>query len=84
MFDKLPISSKTEKILTKSLDEPISVEEGNHLMNIKGPDLYPLIATAEYLRSKIVGDDVTFINNCNILSIIYNFLCTTSCLICTR
>ena len=35
MFDKLPISSKTEKILTKSLDEEISVEEANHLMNIK-------------------------------------------------
>ena len=43
MFDKLPISSKTEKILTKSLDEAISVEEANHLMNIKGPDLYPLL-----------------------------------------
>ena len=79
MFDKLPISSKTEKILTKSLDEPISVEEGNHLMNIKGPDLYPLIATADYLRSKIVGDDVTFINNCNI-----NFtnICTVRCGFC--
>ena len=79
MFDKLPISSKTEKILTKSLDEPISVQEGNHLMNIKGPDLYPLIATADYLRSKIVGDDVTFINNCNI-----NFtnICTVRCGFC--
>ena len=35
MFDKLPISSKTERILSKSLDEPISVEEGKYLMNIK-------------------------------------------------
>jgi len=79
MFDKLPISSKTEKILTKSLDEPISVEEGNHLMNIKGSDLYPLIATADYLRSEIVGNDVTFINNCNI-----NFtnICTVRCGFC--
>ncbi len=66
MFDKLPISSETEKILTKSLDEEISVEEANHLMNIRGADFYPLIATADYLRQKIVGDDVTFINNCNI------------------
>ena len=76
MFDKLPISSKTEKILTKSLDEPSSVEEGNYLMNIKGPDLYPLLATADYLRSEIVGNDVTFINNCNI-----NFtnICTVRC-----
>ena len=79
MFDKLPISSKTEKILTKSLDEAISVEEANHLMNIKGPDLYPLLATADYLRQKIVGNNVTFINNCNI-----NFtnICTVRCGFC--
>ena len=79
MFDKLPISSKTEKILTKSLDEEISVEEANHLMNIKGSDLYPLLATADYLRSQIVGDNVTFINNCNI-----NFtnICTVRCGFC--
>ena len=79
MFDKLPVSSKTEKILTKSLDEEISVEEANHLMNIKGFDLYPLLATADYLRSEIVGNDVTFINNCNI-----NFtnICTVRCGFC--
>jgi len=79
MFDKLPISSKTERILTKSLDEQITVEEANHLMNIKGADLYPLLATADYLRQKIVGDDVTFINNCNI-----NFtnICTVRCGFC--
>lgn len=79
MFDKLPISSKTERILTKSLDEEITVEEANHLMNIKGADLYPLLATADYLRQKIVGDDVTFINNCNI-----NFtnICTVRCGFC--
>ena len=66
MFDKLSISSETEKILTKSLDEEISVEEASHLMNIKGPDFFPLLATADYLRHEIVGDNVTFINNCNI------------------
>ena len=79
MFDKLPVSSKTEKILTKSLDEEISVEEGNHLMNVKVEDLYPLLATADYLRSEIVGNDVTFINNCNI-----NFtnICTVRCGFC--
>lgn len=79
MFDKLPISSKTEKILTKSLDEQITVEEANHLMNIQGHDLYPLLATADYLRHEIVGDDVTFINNCNI-----NFtnICTVRCGFC--
>ena len=79
MFDKLPISSKTEKILTKSLDEQITVEEANYLMNIKGNDLYPLLATADYLRQEIVGNDVTFINNCNI-----NFtnICTVKCGFC--
>ena len=79
MFSKLPISSKTEKILTKSLDEAITVEEANHLMNIKGTDLYPLLATADYLRHEIAGDDVTFINNCNI-----NFtnICTVRCGFC--
>lgn len=79
MFDKLPISSKTEKILIKSLDEPITVEEANYLMNIKGQDLYPLLATADYLRQQIVGDDVTFINNCNIN--ITN-VCTVRCGFC--
>ena len=79
MFDKLPISSKTEKILIKSLDEPVSVEEANYLMNIKGDDFYPLLATADYLRKEIVGDKVTFINNCNI-----NFtnVCTVRCGFC--
>ena len=79
MFDKLPISSKTEKILASALDEPITVEEANHLMNVKGADLYPLLATADYLRSEISGDDVTFINNCNI-----NFtnICTVRCGFC--
>ena len=79
MFDKLPVSSKTERILTKSLDEEISVDEANYLMNIKGADLYPLLATADYLRHEIVGDNVTFINNCNI-----NFtnICTVRCGFC--
>ncbi|WP_298524070.1 5-amino-6-(D-ribitylamino)uracil--L-tyrosine 4-hydroxyphenyl transferase CofH [uncultured Methanobrevibacter sp.] len=66
MFDKLPISSKTERILTNALDESITVEEANHLMNINGADLHPLLATADFLREKISGNDVTFINNCNI------------------
>ena len=32
MFEKLPISSKTEKILTKSLDDDLTVEEVCRLM----------------------------------------------------
>ena len=79
MFDRLPVSAETERILTKSLDEAISVEEANHLMNIQGSDLYPLLATEDYLRGEIVGDNVTFINNCNI-----NFtnICTVRCGFC--
>ena len=79
MFERLSVTPETEKILTKALDEEISVEEANHLMNVKGQDLYPLLATADYLRQEIVGDNVTFINNCNI-----NFtnICTVRCGFC--
>ncbi|RBQ24452.1 FO synthase subunit 2 [Candidatus Methanobinarius endosymbioticus] len=66
MLDKIPISPKTQKILDKALDEPISKEDGNYLINANGSDLFAIIATADYLRKEIVGDNVTFINNCNI------------------
>lgn len=79
MLDKLSISLKTQKILEKSIDEPISYEDANYLINVKGSDLFALIATADYLRKEIVGDNVTFINNCNI-----NFtnVCTVKCGFC--
>ncbi|WP_409199350.1 5-amino-6-(D-ribitylamino)uracil--L-tyrosine 4-hydroxyphenyl transferase CofH [Methanobrevibacter sp. DSM 116169] len=79
MFDKLAISDKTQKILEKSIDETISKEEANHLINVQGTDLFALVATADCLRQDIVGDDVTFINNCNI-----NFtnVCTVKCGFC--
>lgn len=79
MLDKLPISIKTQKILEKALDEPISKEDANYLINVNGSDLFALIATADYLRKKIVGNNVTFINNCNI-----NFtnVCTVKCGFC--
>lgn len=66
MFNNLSISKKTEDILEKALDEEISVKDGNYLMNVKGSDFFALLATADYLREKIVGENVTFINNCNI------------------
>jgi len=79
MLDKLPISVKTKKILENALDEPISYEDANYLINIRGSDLFALIATADYLRKEIVGNNVTFINNCNI-----NFtnVCTVRCGFC--
>lgn len=79
MLDKLHISLKTQKILEKTLDEPLSKEDANYLINVNGSDLFALIATADYLRKEIVGGDVTFINNCNI-----NFtnVCTVRCDFC--
>jgi FO synthase subunit 2 len=79
MFDKLNISLKTQKILEKALDEPISYENANYLINVNGSDFFALIATADYLRREIVGENVTFINNCNI-----NFtnVCTIRCGFC--
>lgn len=66
MIDKLKIDLKTQKILDKSFDEKISVEEAEYLLNVKGNDFFALISTANKIREEIVGDDVTFINNCNI------------------
>ena len=60
------VASKTKKILDSALDGPISVEDGNYLMNLKGSEIFPLLATADAIREKVVGDKVTFINNCNI------------------
>ena len=76
MYDRINVASKTKKILDSAFDEPISVEDGfdepisvedgNYLMNLKGSEIYPLLATADAVREEIVGDKVTFINNCNI------------------
>lgn len=66
MYNRINVASKTKKILDSAFDEPISVEDGNYLMNLKGSEIYPLLATADAVREEIVGDKVTFINNCNI------------------
>ena len=66
MYDRINVASKTKKILDSAFDEPISVEDGNYLMNLKGSEIIPLLATADAVREEIVGDKVTFINNCNI------------------
>jgi FO synthase subunit 2 len=79
MYTRMNVASKTKEILDRSFDEPISVEDGNYLMNLKGSDIYALLATADAVRREIVGDNVTFINNCNI-----NFtnVCTVRCGFC--
>ena len=79
MLDKLKIKDDTKKILEKSFDEAIDVDDANYLMKITGQDLFALFSTADYLREEIVGNNVTFINNCNI-----NFtnVCTVRCGFC--
>ena len=79
MYTRMNVASKTKEILDRSFDEPITVEDGNYLMNLKGSDIYALLTTADAVRREIVGDNVTFINNCNI-----NFtnVCTVRCGFC--
>jgi len=79
MYTEINVASKTKEILDRAYDEPISVEDGNYLMKLKGSDIFALLATADAVREKIVGDKVTFINNCNI-----NFtnICTIRCGFC--
>lgn len=60
------VSEKTRNILDNVWDEPLSVEDANYLMNLKGHDVFPLLETADNLRHEIAGDKVSFINNCNI------------------
>lgn len=79
MFTKFKINDKTEKILNEACDRQINVEEANYLMNIQGQDLFALLTTADYVRSELVGDKVSFINNCNIN---FSNICTVRCGFC--
>ena len=78
------VASKTREILDRSFDEPISVEDGNYLMNLKGSDIYALLATADAVRHEIVGDTVTFINNCNINFTIWNCCYKIKIIVCYK
>lgn len=60
------ISTKTKNILDNAWDEPLSVEDANYLMNLKGHEVFYLLETADSLRHELIGDKVSFINNCNI------------------
>ena len=79
MKNRLNLSDKTQKILDNALDEAITVEDAIYLMNLKGSEVFPLLETADYLRQELVGDNVTYINNCNI-----NFtnICKVRCRFC--
>ena len=79
MFDKLKIDPQIKKILEKSMYRNISVLEAEKLMETQGKEFQALILTADMLREKLVGENITFIQNWNI-----NFtnICTGSCGFC--
>jgi len=79
MFKNLNIDPEIQNILEKSIEKEISVEEAQKLMETRGKELQALIITADLLREKLVGDNVTFIQNWNI-----NFtdICTGNCGFC--
>lgn len=79
MYGKLNIKPRTEQILEKALQGPISNEDALYLMKVDGNDLTALLITADLLREKIAGEEITFIKNWNI-----NFtnICSGTCGFC--
>ncbi|MGZ7119390.1 MAG: 5-amino-6-(D-ribitylamino)uracil--L-tyrosine 4-hydroxyphenyl transferase CofH [Methanobacterium sp.] len=79
MFDKLNIDSEINEILEKAMNHSISAQEAEKLMYTKGKEFQALILAADILREKLVGDEITFIQNWNI-----NFtdICTGTCGFC--
>lgn len=79
MFDKLNIDSRVNEILEKAIDYEISPKEAEILMKTQGREFQALVLAADFLREKIVGDKITFIQNWNI-----NFtnICTGTCGFC--
>jgi FO synthase subunit 2 len=79
MFDKLNIDPQIRKILEKSMDEEISKDEAEKLMDVSGKEFQALILTADMLRENLVGDQVTYIRNWNV-----NFtdICSGTCGFC--
>jgi FO synthase subunit 2 len=74
------VSSTVGSILDRALaDADITVDEATCLFDADGPDLVALIAAADYLRAKTVGDRVTYVVNRNI-----NFtnVCVKACGFC--
>ena len=68
------------RILERALsEEEVTVEEGTRLFDASGSDLLIMIAAADYLRKKTVGDVVTYVINRNI-----NFtnVCVKACGFC--
>jgi 7,8-didemethyl-8-hydroxy-5-deazariboflavin synthase CofH subunit len=74
------IGFKTAQILSKALEEKeISVEEGSYLFGLQGKELIALVAAADELRKRRIGERVTFVHNRNINFTDY---CVGDCLFC--
>ncbi|HYY26146.1 MAG TPA: 5-amino-6-(D-ribitylamino)uracil--L-tyrosine 4-hydroxyphenyl transferase CofH [Candidatus Udaeobacter sp.] len=70
----------TARILDRALsDNDIDIDEAAYLFDVDGSDLLAIIAAADYLRSRTVGDVVTYVVNRNI-----NFtnVCVKACGFC--
>src|SRR5215210_4554050 len=73
-------SHATADILDRALsDQDITVAEATHLFDAGGSDLMAMIAAADCLRARTVGDVVTYVINRNI-----NFtnVCVKACGFC--
>ena len=79
MFDDLNIDPEIQNILEKSIKKRISTEDAEKLMKTKDKELQALLVTADLLREKLAGNNITFIQNWNI-----NFtdICTGNCGFC--
>ena len=74
------ISSQTATILDRALSgQDITVEQATSLFDAQGSDLIAMIAAADHLRARTVGDVVTYVINRNI-----NFtnVCVKACGFC--
>jgi len=74
------VRPETARILDKALcGGEITVEEGVHLFSLQGTELWALVATADELRRRTVGEVITYVQTRNI-----NFtnVCYTGCRFC--
>ncbi len=74
------IDLEFREILDRALTgEELSVTDGERLLRAEGPELHALIAAADELRHRAVGEVVTYINNRNLN---FSNICVGSCRFC--
>ncbi|MDQ7030108.1 MAG: 5-amino-6-(D-ribitylamino)uracil--L-tyrosine 4-hydroxyphenyl transferase CofH [Ardenticatenia bacterium] len=74
------IRPETAHILDKALNGgEVTVEEGIHLFSLRGTELWALVATADELRRRTVGDVITYVQTRNIT---FTNVCYTGCRFC--